>query len=187
MSTTIFVSAPGSINIPFELKSSVINYVMLNAIASQKYPKQIMNVNFRWCMPGEIEILDECDICSEGTYSLLWNSTKCLDCPGKASCQGKEISLNKGYWRMDTNSTDIVEWPNEDACLGGFHEENLHPIECEAGYEGILCNEWVIVGPIKYERISENVCSKCPDPAMNLLRIIGIAILLIVLLAILIM
>jgi hypothetical protein len=109
MSSTIFISKPGSNEIPFELKSSVINYGMINEIAAQTYPQQIMNVNFRWCRPGEIEISGQCDTCSQGTYSLLWNSTECLDCPDKASCQGRSISLNNGYWRSNTNSTDIIE------------------------------------------------------------------------------
>jgi hypothetical protein len=39
------------------------------------------------------------------------------------------ISLNKGYWRIDPNSTDIMECPNADACLGGFVPEDEHPVQ----------------------------------------------------------
>ena len=89
-------------------------------------------------MPGEIQIGDICSTCTAGTYSTVWNSTQCHSCPEKATCQGKVISLNKGYWRIDANSTIIVECPNQDACLGGFNETNTHPVNCASGYEGIL-------------------------------------------------
>ena len=79
MSTTIFRSKPGTTNVPFELKSSSIDYVKLLRIAPQKYPQQILNVSFRWCQPGEIQIGDICDECGVTTYSLLWNSTNCHD------------------------------------------------------------------------------------------------------------
>jgi len=39
----------------------------------------------------------------------------CEDCPPHATFEGKVISLSKGYWRIDGNSTVIIECPNSNA------------------------------------------------------------------------
>ena len=181
-----FIAAPGRSNVHYLIKSSAINYEMVQHIDSVKYAYQVISINFRWCRPGEIQIGNIWTEWSVGSYSTTWNSTKCDICPEKASCEGKVISVNKGYWRSDLNSTEIIEWPNEDAWLGGFNETNEHPINCAEGYKGLLCNECITDGNVKYERISENACSKCPDPMSNIIRIIGISSLIIVFLIILI-
>jgi hypothetical protein len=48
------------------------------------------------------------------------------------------ISLNSGYWRIDANSTAIIECPNPAACLGGFSPEKEFPVDCDSGYTGVL-------------------------------------------------
>jgi hypothetical protein len=177
---TVFHASPGRANVNFIVSSSAINYDMVEFLDSMTYKTQIITINFRWCKPGEIEVGDNCSQCNAGTYSVLWNATECKSCPDHASCEGEMISLSKGYWRIDTNSTDIIECPNEDACLGGYEPENEYPVGCKTGYKGLVCNECVVEGDEKYERISDNNCSKCPNPLFNILRIIatGMAVLL---------
>ena len=171
-----FNASPGKGNVKFKLTSSEIHYQMIKYLDPVKYADQIITVNFRWCTPGEIQIENICSTWVTGTYSVTWNATECLAWPDKASWAGKMISLNQGYWRADGNSTDIIEWPNQDAWLGGYNETNIYPVNCADGYEGILWNEWVITGDTKYERISDNKCSKCPNTAMNLIRILMVIV-----------
>ena len=182
-----FIAAPGRSNVHYLIKSSAINYGIVQHIDPVKYAEQIISVNFRWCEPGEIQRGNIWSLWSVGSYSTMWNSTECYICPDKAYWEGKIISLNKGYWRSDLNSTEIIEWPNEDAWLGGFNETNEYPINCAEGYKGLLCNECITEGDVKYERISDNTCSKCPDPMFNIIRIVGFSLLIIIFLIILIM
>jgi hypothetical protein len=125
---TVFNASPGKEDVNFKISSSAINYDMVEFLDSVNFKTQLININFRWCKPGEIEVGDTCSKCNAGTYSVLWNATECLSCPDHASCEGEMISLSKGYWRIDANSTDIIECPNEDACLGGYEPENEYPV-----------------------------------------------------------
>ena len=135
-------------------------------------------MNFRYCEPGEVESTNECVSCRPGTYSLTWNSTRCLACMTNASCLGgKEIHVEKGYWRRSMNSTSMIECIREDSCLGGYKPNNTHPVEWDTGYEGVLCTDWVIKNGEKYERMTNYECSKCPNPVMNALRVTGLLIL----------
>ena len=181
-----FNASPGKGNVKFKLTSSVIDYKMIKFLDPVKYADQIITVNFRWWMPGEIQIGNICSIWVSGTYSVTWNATQWLSCPDRASWAGKAISLSKGYWRADANSTDIIEWPNQEAWLGGFNETNKYPVNWADGYEGVLWNEWITIGDTKYERISDNKWSKWPNPAMNLLRIIMVIVGVFIFLCILI-
>jgi hypothetical protein len=47
-----------------------------------------------------------------------------------ATCLGKtEVSVEEGFWRKTTNSTIIIECPNQNACKGGYFPENEYPVE----------------------------------------------------------
>jgi len=186
LNNTILESSPGDKNVQFKLKSTAIDYEVVQHLDPVAYADQIINVDFRWCKPGEVEIDTIWSKCTSGTYSVIWNATECKDCPNKAAWEEERISLNKGYWRIDANSTTILECPNQDAWLGGYNPSNEHPVNCHSGYTGILCNEWIITGDAKYERISENTCSRCPDYNMNLIRIILVVIFFIFFLVLLI-
>jgi hypothetical protein len=159
---------------------------MVEFLDSTEYGTQYITINFRWCKPGEIISGEVCTPCNVGTYSVLWNATECLSCPDHTSCEAEVISLSKGYWRIDGNSTDIIECPNEDACLGGYEPDNDHPVNWKTGYMGLVCNEWVVDGDEKYERISENTCSQCPNPVFNIIRIVGWGLAILLFLTILI-
>ena len=73
-------------------------------------------------------------LCALGSYSLFGNTTNCLQCPDNSHCQGGYtlISPNKGYWRANENSTNIIKCHNPDACLNN----NV----CSKGYIGPLCS-----------------------------------------------
>lgn len=153
---TRFYAKPGRTNVKFKLESSAIDYKVIQYLDPVKYADQIITVNFRWCKPGEIQIENICSTCSTGSFSVKWNETNCHSCPNNAACEAEKITLNSGYWRYDRNSTDIMECPNEDACLGGYNPDSAHPVNCASGYRGLLCNECIIDGDTKYERISDN-------------------------------
>ena len=184
--SSIFKDIPGRSNVKFSLYSSAINYKLTQYLDPVKYANQVIVVNFRWWMPGEIEQDNSCLVWAQGTYSVVWNATECISCPDNAICAGKSISLDPGYWRKDQNTTDIVECPNTIACLGGYNETSQYPVNCAEGYQGVLCNEWVSDENNKYERITENTCSKCPNSFSNIIRLIMVSIVIIVFLALLI-
>ena len=186
-SNTIFTASPGRSNVKFLVKSSAINYKVVQFIDKVEYASQYINVNFRWWKPGEIQIGNSWIACGVGSYSVLWNETSWHNWPDNAAWEGSQISLNRGYWRLDKNSTDIIECPNSNAWLGGYNETSAYPVFCSDGYEGILCDEWVMNEDEKYERITDNQCSKWPNPALNLFRIIGFAILVIIFMIVMIM
>jgi hypothetical protein len=144
---------------------------------------KIYSLVFRYCKPGEIQNGNTCTPWSPGTYSLIWNSTRCLNWLDDAECLGEEkISLEEGFWRRTRNSTTIVECPNTKACLGGFKQETTEleetPVYWEKGYDGMLCSEWQIYENEKYESLSDFQCSKCPDPTANAIRVVGLGILI---------
>ena len=89
----------------------------------------------------------------------------------------EQVVVDEGYWRKSANSSKIVEWLNEVAWEGGYFPSNTdHPVKCKKGYKGILCTEWDIVDGTKYQPLSNFRCSKCPDPAINAIRIMGVGI-----------
>ena len=55
-----FNASPGKGNVKFKLTSSEIDYQMIKYLDPVKYADQIITVNFRWCMPGEIQIENIC-------------------------------------------------------------------------------------------------------------------------------
>ena len=181
-----FIASPGLSDVKFLIRSSAIDYEMVQEIDPVKYADQVISVNFRWCQPGEIQIGNVWSEWSVGSYSTTWNSTECQNWPDNAVCQGKVIELDDGYWRINKNSTEIIECPNEEACLGGFNDTSTYPVNCAEGYKGFLWNECETDGDEKYERISENTWSKCPDPTLNIIRIIGFGFLILIFLTILI-
>ena len=186
-SNTIFVGTPGKNNVKYELKTSAINYNAMEYLNPEYSIPQTLTVSFGWWKPGEYQYKNKWISCGVGSYSVIWNETECHNCPNNAACQGSSISLNSGYWRMDRNSTDIIEWPNEDAWLGGYNETSTYPVFWADGYEGLLWNECITVGNEKYERISDNQWSKCPDPSLNFLRIVGFGVLVLIFLIIMIL
>jgi len=113
---------------------------------------------------------------------------ECLKCMENADCLGGfNISVHEGYWWRNTTSTNIYKCFKPSVCLGGYFPNETHPVQCDLGYEGILCH-WCskdVEGKI-YMRTGDNVCSGCPKVAMNTLRLIGFIILILIYIFILI-
>jgi len=86
------------------------------------------------------------------------------------------MKLDKGYWRLYQNSTKIYQCFNKNACLGGYREpgnvtesEEYFPVICEDGYSSYLCSVCTEVNGLKYERVSDNGCSKCIKLSINII------------------
>lgn len=139
-------------------------------------------------MPGEFETSSkQWETCAYGTYSFGWNSTKCEQWMKHATCLGgTQINVDQGYWRFTQNSSVIIEWPNTSGCIGGYKPENEYPVECTSGYEGLLCKDCQIINGTKYQPSSGFKCSKCPDPILNAIRVVGVIIISLIFLALLI-
>ena len=73
----IFVSTPGSTDILYRATSKVIDNDIVEIVFGQTISDNNINVDFRFCRPGEIiTSSNQCQECSAGTYSLNWNSTQ---------------------------------------------------------------------------------------------------------------
>jgi hypothetical protein len=182
------IAVPGSSGVMYRATSKAIDTQKLNEIYGSNVNQNLISFNFRKCQPGEfIKDGNKCDVCSGGSYSFDWNSKICHTCMNDAVCLGGTmIEVRSEYWRFTTNSTKIIEWINKDACKGGYHPNNEHPVECKAGYKGILCSEWDIKDGEKYQKVSDYEWEKCPSIVVNSIRVIGLGILVFIFFMILI-
>ena len=151
------------------------------------FTEQTLTVLFRWCKPGEYQNGNVWIKLGIGSYSVIWDETQWHNWPNNAVCEGETISLSSGYWRMDANSTDIMEWPNSNDCIGGYNNQSIYPVYWATEYKGILWDEWVKNYKEKYEKIIDSQWSKWPDPSFNLSRVIGFGILILIFLIIIIL
>ena len=110
----------------------------------------VLNIYFQECEPGDIFKAESntCETCPQGTYSLedpkkvgLLTCSKCDE--SKAICLGaNKIAPLPGFWRYNTSSTNIIECPNKDACLGGYVNGTYYEHgKCAYPYEGNLCSQ----------------------------------------------
>ncbi|CAI2370626.1 unnamed protein product [Moneuplotes crassus] len=174
-----FVDKPGTSSVKFKVSSKTLNTKKISDIYNRSSPDTEIIANFRDCKPGEQHLGDQCSSCSTGTYSLQWNSRQCDKCVDNVVCEGKqEIKVSPGYWRRTSNSTQIVQCLNEEACQGGYVGESESPTQCKTGYEGPMCSKCSIIDGDKYERQNEFMCIKCPTPIINALRIAGLLFLI---------
>jgi len=144
----------------------------------------LLTVELRDCEPGEYKATYSCEICAAGTYSFD-PSTLCLSCLGNAQCWGNfTVTPEAGYWRSNEFSHEIRPCPKQTACLGGEVEGKPLSLTgyCLDGYEGNLCQAC----QKDYSRTGKNLCSKCPDSDMNVIRLIFIGVALILVLAIMV-
>ena len=120
----IFYSHPGDQDIKFNIESPALDKEKLSTVIEDYTPENII-VNFRFCKPGEYIVSNiSWTEWSPGSYSLFWNSTDWETWLDDATWPGGEqIDVNPGHWRRTTNSTDIRECPNDDACKGGYWNE----------------------------------------------------------------
>ena len=159
MDRVVLISMPGSTNVVFSVTPSTINVDIAKAVYGDNYKLPSIIANFRYCQlifkkklfvikkfnfrPGEYSNSHKWLPWSEGSFSLLWNATQCEKWLSNANCEGDEVVfVNSGYWRKTTNSTIIVEWPNKNACEGGYNTTSTYPVNWAAGYKGVLCSKW---------------------------------------------
>lgn len=155
------------------LVEAVEGYAVFNSLIITYYPEKTLYlqfdlsgvasifspVEFRSCIVGEIaEKLSTgnvvCTKCSEGFYSLLVGASKCIACPDNADCPGgNELDLDKGYWRVDEHSDDVLKCPQKIACRGGLDVKD----QCRSGHEGKYCS----VCQDGYVHSAEGSCSEC--------------------------
>jgi predicted outer membrane repeat protein len=169
----------GSKDVKYQVSSKAINKVKINEVFGTSINDNIVTFNFRNCIPGESIINNyKCQECSAGSYSFQWNSPECYSCLDNAIWLGRDqMEVVPEYWRMTTNSTKIVECINKDACKGGFSPENEYPVNWSEGYKGILWSECIITNSKKYQKVNDFECQKCPNMAMNSIRVIGVCLL----------
>ncbi|CAI2363934.1 unnamed protein product [Moneuplotes crassus] len=183
----VFQAAPGKSGIEYKAFSKSIDSSLVTRVYGS-IDQNLITVNFRWCQPGEMYSSNEtCVECPQGTYSLEWNSTQCIDCMKNAVCPGgSKILVNPDYWRSSLNSTDLVKCPLRGICLGGFQETNKNPVECSEGYSGYLCTSCTNHGGNDFMRVGLYECEKCPNKMYNSIRIALLMILVIIFIVILI-
>ncbi|CAI2379095.1 unnamed protein product [Moneuplotes crassus] len=183
----IAVAQPGRSNVKYSILSKSINEAKVNAAFGGSIVQPDIVVDFTFCKPGEQTIGSQCSECPAGTYSFIWNSTQCHACEDNAACLGKQkMEIAKGYWRNSLNSTKIVECIQQKACNGGYHPENIHPVQCAEGYTGKLCSKCSVTKDKKYHKISDFECQVCPSPVLNSLRVFALILLVFVFFMILI-
>ena len=172
-----FVYRPGETNIEYLASCDLIDddkVSYLNLPASSA-----IDVSFRYCQPGEIEVDNErWAVCSPGSYSFSWNSTECKSWMNNAVwLGGTQVFVEDEYWRLNTNSTEIIQWPRPKSCKGGYNPLLENPVECETGYKGILWTRCDIVNGDKYQKISTYQWSKCPNVIVNSVLVVLVMLL----------
>jgi hypothetical protein len=100
--------------------------------------------SFRSCVTGEYYAERICQECENGSFSFinpesvnmsdLTQASTCQSCMGEAkACYKDVIVLNKNYWRISSDSTDIFECSYHDACNGGSSSGDA---SCSEGHRG---------------------------------------------------
>jgi hypothetical protein len=84
-----------------------------------------------------------------------------------------------GYWRSSMNTDEFFECPNPDACLGSPDppEKLSYTGDCEDGYAGKLCQSC----DSGFSRGSRDTCLSCPNVFLNVTRLFGILLAVIIL------
>ena len=182
------ITKPGSANVMISTNCLAIDDSKIRQIYGQKLSSNLISIDFRYWMPGEIQMSDNSWLVWQaGTYSFNWNSTECILCPPSTECPGGEqFSLNPGYWRENTNETYLVEWLFKAACNGGYFPLNQYPVECSEGYRGLLWNECQITNDTKFQKVSDYQCEKWPNAIYNGIRVVGVMILVFIFLMVIV-
>ena len=175
----IAIAEPGSTNVLLKASSNALDIRKINEVYNSSSNNIIIS-SFRFWKPGEVRLEDKtCAVWSPGTFSLTWNSTVWEQCVKNADWRGgNQIYVDPGYWRNSHNTSTIVKCINNEACNGGFVDQELRTVDCAIGYAGILWNDWEIINGTKYEKVSDNKWSKWPSQILNTIRVIGLSLLL---------
>jgi hypothetical protein len=166
--TEVKFSAQPGVSIKAQFSSDA-----LAALTSQDsgYSTEPLSVDMqlRDCQTGEALVGKDCVQCIAGTYSLD-PTQPCINCPSGAKCLGGSLILpDSGYWRPNKYTDSVFACPNSAACLGSPHIKPSLTGVCKVGYRGNQCQAC----DNGYSRTTENVCGKCPDDALNAVRLVG--------------
>ena len=114
----VLISKPGATHVAFKATSNAISSSINQQLGMPTVSP--IDVSFRYCQPGEAQVSDSVwQTWSPGTYSFDWNSTSWANWMSSAVCSGgSTIDVSSGYWRLSTNSTNIISCPYPAACLG---------------------------------------------------------------------
>ena len=143
----------------------------INVSASVGYVEDdvLVYYDFRPCVRGEYYADRICHSCENGTYSLADPGTEyelseltsdvCESCPSEAShCYGDVIVLKRGYWRISSESDNIIHCPwHDESCVGGASAGSS---SCGDKYHGPLC---AICDPDHHFVSSTEKCEPCGD------------------------
>jgi hypothetical protein len=138
----------------------------------------MIELSLRGCRMGESLTGRECVVCKKGEYSLDPNE-ECKLCDDNAICYGNYTMVpKKGYLRSSIYTDLFIECLNPDACIGSEEPPKALSLtgDCATGYTGNLCHSC----EIGYSRTAKNMCSECPSRAGNILKIIGLMIIVII-------
>ena len=113
-------------------------------------------LSLKECSRGEIFIEKACLECPANFYSFNGDFSinpppLCLPCQLNAQCSGMASLIpNKGFWRMNENTSKIITCLTASACpyqkdweLTSFN--NILTFECGSGYTGLLCKSASLV------------------------------------------
>lgn len=181
----IFVASPGLKDIEFKIDSNLldkeqIKYGLSNINNNAEHYENKVTVTFRNCKPGEYVSTNKWVEWAPGSFSLDWSSTKCESWMKHAEWLGSaQIHVDKEYWRDNQNSTKLIKCLRGEACKGGYEPENEHPVKCKKGYKGHLWATWDIVDGHKYQSQPGFQCLKCPHPVLNIFRVLGVLLLIV--------
>ncbi|CDW82324.1 UNKNOWN [Stylonychia lemnae] len=145
-----------------------------------------LQIQLRECEIGEqFTVIGKCQKC-EQSFSLIKMKQPgtCENCPTeKAICNGgAEIGPQPGFWRKNNQSKVFIQCLFAQACLGMVPPQNNPLGECFIGYQGILCADCMN----GYSRDNDYQCAECPEPALNVLRLITIFIAIVILIVLII-
>jgi hypothetical protein len=151
-------------------------------ITTEAKHKLLIHINTRLCVLGEILVANACQPCSSGSYSLTENSTICTSCPSSAECLGGALVYpTAGHWRSSNLTSNIMSCPKPSSCLGHANYTSLVGT-CKRGYHNNLC---AVCEP-DWSKTSADTCSPCPEVSLNILRLAGIGVLVVIAVSVLI-
>lgn len=140
-----------------------IETTYLSFLGSISSFQSTLRLYFRSCLRGEYYSNGDCTVCPEGKFSLEPNEDltvkECKYCPENAdSCIGDDIKVRKGHWRINENSTSILECLRiSEGCKGGWEAGDR---SCKVGYEGPLCS---VCSEEYYFNSATSTCDSCEE------------------------
>ncbi|KAL4475786.1 hypothetical protein ABPG72_011563 [Tetrahymena utriculariae] len=162
-----------SINLKFRacLKGEVLEYQQKNYVNQNNSISLIQMITCQECSYGTYSFIDPMHEYSQGALDQLKDNSyqafeTCKKCPQEAfQCQNNNITLLKGYWRINNSSDEIIGCNSFNP--GICNELDINSKDgCIEGYIGPLCEGCDITGEIwngkRYTQSMQNFqCQQC--------------------------